>query len=331
MPDFWNNKKVLITGADGFIGSHLVEHLQERGAIIRALVLYNSFNNWGWLENIPGYLNIEVITGDIRDAENCMRMAEGIDIIFHLACLIAVPYSFQAPGSYIDTNINGTFNICQAARSHNCKLIYVSSSEVYGSAKYLPIDENHPLQAQSPYSATKISAEAIVYSFYRSYNLRTVIVRPFNTFGPRQSARAIIPSIIIQIANGIREIRLGNTFPRRDFNYVTDTCNGMALLGENENIIGETINIGSGRDYSVKEIFLLISDFMKKDAEIITDMARIRPGNSEVEHLLCDNNKIKKLTNFIPKVSFEEGLKITIQWFLTHNNITNHKSQIYNV
>lgn len=331
MSDFWEGKKVLITGADGFIGSHLVEHLQKKGAQIRALSLYNSFNNWGWLEHIASNKNVEIVTGDIRDPETCYKITFDIEIIFHLACLIAIPYSIQSPRSYLDSNVYGTFNICEAALKNNCKLIYISSSEVYGTALYLPIDEKHPLQAQSPYSATKISAEAIVYSFFRSYNLHAVIVRPFNTYGPRQSARAIIPSVIIQLAGGKDEIKVGNLSPRRDLNFVADTCAGMTLIAENEDLKGETINIGSGTDYPVKNILSLICKLMNKTVKVVTDIERIRPASAEVEHLLCDNRKIKKTTGFVSHYDLEKGLKETIDWFLKPENLVNYKSHLYNV
>jgi NAD dependent epimerase/dehydratase len=331
MPQFWQDKKVLITGADGFIGSHLTEYLQSKGAIVRALVLYNSFNNWGWLENVTDHTNIEVIAGDIRDAECCQNLTRSIDVVFHLASLISVPYSIQNPASFLDTNISGTFNMCNAAHKSNSKFIYISSSEVYGTAQYLPIDEKHPLQAQSPYSASKISAEAIVYSFYRSYGLKAVIVRPFNTYGPRQSARAIIPAIIIQIANGGKEVKLGNLSPRRDLNYVTDTCRGMVLIAQNDDLIGETVNIGSGTDHSMAEVFALICKKMNADVKLVTEQVRVRPANAEVEHLLCNNSKIVQFTGFSPAYSFEEGLEQTIKWLISEGNAANYKSKVYNV
>jgi NAD dependent epimerase/dehydratase len=331
MPQFWQNKRVLITGADGFIGSHLVEYLQSKGAIIRALVLYNSFNSWGWLENIPNHLNVEVIAGDIRDAGCCQKLTRDIDIVFHLASLISVPYSIQNPASFIDTNISGTFNMCSAAQKSNARFIYISSSEVYGTAQYLPIDEKHPLQAQSPYSASKISAEAIVYSFYRSYGLKAAIVRPFNTYGPRQSARAIIPAIIVQIASGSKEVKLGNVSPRRDLNYVADTCRGMALIAENDAMVGETVNIGSGTDYSMADVFALICKQMGANVELVADQERIRPAHAEVQHLLCNNHKIKEYTGFTPAYTFEEGLQQTINWLLIPGNMAGYKSKVYNV
>lgn len=331
MPYSWQSKKVLITGADGFIGSHLVEYLKAEGAIIRALVFYNSFNRWGWLEAIADHSNVEVIAGDIRDVGFCEKLTQGIEVIFHLASLISVPYSIQNPASFIDTNIGGTLNVCCAALRSNAKLIYISSSEVYGTAQYLPINERHPLQAQSPYSASKIGAEAVVYSFYRSYGLRAVIVRPFNTYGPRQSAKAIIPAIIIQIASGGQEVRLGNLTPRRDLIFVKDTCRGMALIGQEDKLIGETVNIGSGSDYSIADVFALICKLMNADVKVVTEPVRVRPSNAEVHHLLCDNSKINQVAEFSPGYSLEEGLGQTIRWLLTPGNIATYQSKIYNV
>ncbi len=331
MSTFWKGKSVLVTGADGFIGSHLVENLQSKGAIVRALVLYNSFNNWGWLEQLVDRSNIEVVVGDVRDADRCLKLTIGMDFVFHLASLISVPYSIFNPEVFLDNNIKGTFNICKAAESSKTILIYVSSSEVYGTAQYLPIDEKHPLQAQSPYSASKISAEAIVYSFYRSYGLKAMIARPFNTYGPRQSARAVIPAIIVQIAEGSKTVKLGNVTPKRDLNYVTDTCDGLVLIAEKEELFGETINIGSGFDYRISEVFSLICKQMNVKVELLSDPIRIRPENAEVQHLLCDNSKIKIHTGFDPKYSFEEGLSKTIKWLLEPSNIATYKSQLYNV
>lgn len=331
MLQFWKNRKVLITGADGFIGSHLVEYLQNKGAVIRALVLYNSFNSCGWLDTIADHSNIDVVPGDIRDAGCCQELTHGIDVIFHLASLISVPYSIINPTSFIDTNISGTFNMCNAAHKSNAKFIYISSSEVYGTARYLPIDEKHPLQAQSPYSASKIGAEAIVYSFYRSYGLKSVIVRPFNTYGPRQSSKAIIPAIIVQLASGAQEVRLGNLTPRRDLNYVTDTCRGIALIGQNDELIGETVNIGSGIDYSMSDVFALICKQMNANVKLVTEPVRVRPANAEVQHLLCDNSKMTQFTGFTPGYSFEEGLELTIKWLLSPGNVTSYKGKVYNV
>lgn len=334
-------KNILITGADGFIGSHLTQILfkqtQNHDSIfykadIKALSLYNSFNYWGWLEELDCIDNIKIINGDIRDPHFCNNITKDIDIIFHLAALIAIPYSYIAPDSYIDTNIKGTLNICKAALDNNIKrVIHTSTSEVYGTAKYVPIDENHPLQPQSPYSASKIGADSIAMSFYHSFNLPLTIARPFNTYGPRQSARAVIPTIITQIASGIREIKLGDTTPTRDFNYVYDTCNGLILIAENTNTIGEVINIGSNYEISIYNLFNLIKQIMNAEVKLISDNERIRPKNSEVLRLWCDNKKIQNLTNFKPKYSIEAGLKETIKWFIEPKNIAKYKSNFYNI
>ena len=326
------NKKVLITGADGFIGSHLTERLAKEGAVVKALSQYNSFNNWGWLEDVDCKDDIEILSGDVRDPNYIREVTKGVDIIFHLAALIAIPYSYVAPDSYIDTNIKGTLNVCQAARDNNVsKTIITSTSEVYGTAKYVPIDENHPKQPQSPYSATKIGADAIAKSFYNAFELPVVIARPFNTYGPRQSARAIIPTIITQIASGKKEIKLGDLTPTRDFNYVKDTCEGFVKIANCENINGEEINIGSNYEISMKDTLELIKKIMNSDVEFVTDEKRIRPKNSEVNRLWCDNTKIQKLTGFKPKYTIEEGLKETVEWFKDINNLKKYKPNIYNL
>jgi len=328
----FKNKNILITGADGFIGSHLTEMLVKEGGNVKALSLYNSFNYWGWLEDISCLDNIEVLNGDIRDAHYCKHITKDIDIIFHLAALIAIPYSYVAPSSYVDTNINGTLNIVQAARE-NCvsRVIHTSTSEVYGTALYVPIDEKHPLQAQSPYSASKISADAMALSFYNAFDLPLTIARPFNTYGPRQSARAVIPTIITQIASGVKEIKLGDVTPTRDFNYVEDTCLGFLKLASSPKTIGETVNIGSNFEISVGDTLNIIKEIMNSDVEFITDEQRIRPGKSEVQRLWCDNTKIKELTGFEPKFSIEQGLEKTIKWFLQEDNLKKYKANIYNV
>jgi NAD dependent epimerase/dehydratase len=323
---------VLVTGADGFIGSHLVEMLVAKGYQIRALAQYNSFNNWGWLEDVNCRDKIEILTGDIRDPHFCKSITEGIDIIFHLAALIAIPYSYVAPDSYVDTNIKGTLNICQAARENgNIRVIHVSTSEVYGTAQYVPIDENHPIQPQSPYSATKIAADAMAMSFFNAFDLPVTIVRPFNTYGPRQSARAVIPTIITQIANGEKEIKLGDITPTRDFNYVDDTCRGFIALAECDDAIGQTINIGSNFEISIGDTLNLIKELMGSNVEFIVDEDRIRPSKSEVFRLWCDNSKIKKLTGFKPQVDIKEGLQRTIDWITQPDNLKKYKSEIYNV
>ena len=325
-------KKVLITGADGFIGSHLTERLAKEGAIVKALSQYNSFNNWGWLEDVDCKNDIEVLSGDVRDSNYIREITKGVDVIFHLAALIAIPYSYVAPDSYIDTNIKGTLNICQAAKDNNVsKTIITSTSEVYGTAKYVPIDENHPKQPQSPYSATKIGADAIAKSFYNAFELPVVIARPFNTYGPRQSARAIIPTIITQIASGKKEIKLGDLTPTRDFNYVKDTCEGFVKIANCENVNGEEINIGSNYEISMKDTLELIKKIMNSDVEFVVDSQRIRPKNSEVNRLWCDNTKIKNLTGFEPKYTIEDGLKETIEWFCNSDNLKKYKPNIYNL
>lgn len=334
-------KSILITGADGFIGSHLVETLYHYtkiptskfyGAKIKALSLYNSFNYWGWLEEVACLKDIEVISGDIRDPHFCKTITKDIDIIFHLAALIAIPYSYIAPESYVDTNIKGTLNICQAALENNVKrIIHTSTSEVYGTAQYVPIDELHPLQPQSPYSASKIGADCIAMSFYNSFSLPLTTARPFNTYGPRQSARAVIPTIITQIASGIKQIKLGDTTPTRDFNFVKDTCEGFVALAESEKTIGEVINIGSNFEISIGDTLNLIKEIMQSDVEFITDSQRIRPKNSEVFRLWCDNTKIKSLTGFSPKYDIRRGLKETIDWIIQPQNLAKYKSEIYNV
>jgi len=325
-------KVSLITGADGFIGSTLVEMLVAKGYRVKALSQYNSFNNWGWLEDIECKNKIEVLTGDIRDPHYCKFITKGVDVIFHLAALIAIPYSYVAPDSYVDTNIKGTLNICQAAKENgNIRVIHTSTSEVYGTAQYVPIDENHPLQAQSPYSATKIAADAMAMSFYNAFNLPVTIARPFNTYGPRQSARAVIPTIITQIYNGEKEIKLGDVTPTRDFNYVDDTCRGFIALAECDESIGQTVNIGSNFEISIGDTLNLIKELIDSDVKFITDKQRIRPEKSEVFRLWCDNSKIKKLTGFKPQVDIKEGLQKTIDWITQPNNLKKYKSEIYNV
>jgi len=325
-------KVILITGADGFIGSHLVEMLVAKGYQIRALAQYNSFNNWGWLEDVKCKDKIEVLTGDIRDSHYCKLITKDVDIIFHLAALIAIPYSYIAPDSYVDTNIKGTLNICQAAKENgNIRVIHTSTSEVYGTAQYVPIDENHPTQPQSPYSATKIAADAMAMSFYNAFDLPVTIARPFNTYGPRQSARAVIPTIVTQISNGVKEIKLGDVTPTRDFNYVDDTCRGFIALAECDESIGETVNIGSNFEISIGDTLNLIKELMNSDVEFVVDENRIRPSKSEVFRLWCDNSKIKELTGFKPQVNIKEGLQKTIDWITQPDNLKKYKSEIYNV
>ncbi len=326
------NIKVLITGADGFIGSHLTEILVQKGAKVRALNYYNSFNYWGWLEVLDCLNELEVVSGDVRDPHFCKEITKGIDIIFHLAALIAIPYSYVAPDSYVDTNIKGTLNICQAALENGCKrVIHTSTSEVYGTAQYVPIDEKHPLQPQSPYSATKIGADSMAMSFNSAFDLPVTIVRPFNTYGPRQSARAIIPTIITQIASGKNELKLGDLTPTRDLNYVKDTCKGFIALVECEKAVGEVVNIGSNYEISMGEVVNLIKELMNSDIEVVEEKERVRPEKSEVFRLWCDNTKIRELTGFVPKYSIREGLEKTIAWFTNTDNLRRYKADIYNV
>ena len=323
--------KVLVTGADGFIGSHLTEMLLDNGHEVKALVMYNSFNNWGWLEGAE-HPKLEIIQGDIRDSFFCDKICFEIDIVYHLAALIAIPYSYLAPESYIDTNIKGTLNICEAAKKNGVKrLLITSTSEVYGTAQYIPIDELHPKQPQSPYSASKIGADSIALSYFNSFNLPVTIVRPFNTYGPRQSARAIIPTIISQIANGATEIKLGDLSPTRDFNYVKDTCRGFIQISLSEKTIGEEINIASNFEISIKDTLELIAKLMNSDVKFIQDKERLRPSKSEVFRLWGSNKKIHELTGFEISTSLEEGLIETINWFKNETNLSRYKSNIYNV
>ena len=323
-------KKALVTGADGFIGSHLVDLLLSKGITVRALSQYNSFNNWGWLEG-NNHPMLEVVCGDVRDASFCRHISEGVDTLFHLAALIAIPYSYLAPESYVDTNITGTLNMCQAARDNGvARIVVTSTSEVYGTAQYVPIDESHPRQPQSPYSATKIGADAIAKSFYNAFGLPVVIARPFNTYGPRQSARAIIPTIISQIANGERKIKVGDLRPTRDFNYVSDTCHGFLALAQAEGVEGEEINIATGTEVTMAETLRLIAEIMEQDVEYVVDPQRLRPGKSEVFRLCGDNKKICSLTDWKPEISLREGLSRTIQWFCDPANLQRYKSNIYN-
>lgn len=328
-----SNRHVLVTGADGFIGSHLTEALLAYGCKVRALAQYNSFNNWGWLEDIQPSPNLEIVTGDVRDPEFCRNICRDIDTVFHLAALIAIPYSYVAPDSYVDTNIRGTLNMCQAARDAKVRRIIVTStSEVYGTAQYVPIPETHPRQPQSPYSATKIGADAIASSFYNAFDLPVVIARPFNTYGPRQSARAIIPTIITQIAAGKEKISLGDLSPTRDFNFVEDTVAGFIALAETEGIEGRDINIASGTEISMADTLKTIIKLMNRDAaEVFTDPERLRPARSEVNRLCGDNTLITTLTNWRPKYSLEQGLQRTIEWFVNPINLKKYKTDIYNV
>lgn len=324
------NRPVLVTGADGFIGSHLTELLLHEGYKVRALAQYNSFNSWGWLDGVR-HDNLEVICGDVRDSDFCREIAAGCGTIFHLAALIAIPYSYVAPDSYVDTNIRGTLNMCQAARAAGVdRILVTSTSEVYGTALEVPIRETHPRQPQSPYSATKIGADAIAESFYNAFSLPVVIARPFNTYGPRQSARAIIPTIITQIAKGMRRIMVGDLTPTRDFNYVADTCRGFLALAQAEGIEGRNINIATSTEISMADTLKLIAELMHADVEYVVDPERLRPAKSEVRRLCGDNSLITSLTDWRPKYTMAEGLSKTIEWFTDPDNLARYKADIYN-
>lgn len=325
-------KKVLVTGADGFIGSHLTEALLEKGYDVKAFTCYNSFNTWGWLDMLPKekLRQAEIFSGDIRDPNGVREAMKGVDMVFHLAALIAIPFSYHSPDSYVDTNIKGTLNVLQAARDLNSERILITStSEVYGTARYVPIDENHPFQGQSPYSATKIGADRLAESFYRSFQLPVSIVRPFNTYGPRQSARAVIPTIITQLLSGKEEIKLGSLTPTRDFNYVKDTAAGFIAIAESDKTVGEEINIATQQEISIGDLAKEIIRQINPDAKIICDEQRIRPEKSEVNRLLGSNEKIKRLTNWEPKFSFEQGIEETIEWL--RQNMNHYKADIYNI
>jgi len=324
--------KVLVTGSDGFIGSHLTEMLVDKGYDVRAFVFYNSFNSWGWLDSLPKdkLAQIDVFAGDLRDPNGVKEAMKGIDMVFHLAALIAIPFSYHSPDSYVDTNIKGTLNILQAARELGTKKVLITStSEVYGTAKYVPIDEKHPYQAQSPYSATKIGADRLAESFYRSFNLPVSIVRPFNTFGPRQSARAVIPTIITQLLKGNENIKLGSLTPTRDFNYVKDTANGFIEIAKSDKTIGEEINIATQHEISIGQLANELIKQINPNAHIICDEQRLRPVKSEVNRLLGCNEKIQRLTNWKPQYTFEEGLAETIAWIKEHMDV--FKTDIYNI
>lgn len=324
--------KALVTGADGFIGSHLVEYLLEKGYDVKAFTYYNSFNSWGWLDTLEKQKlsQIEIFSGDIRDPNGVKEAVKGVDEVFHLAALIAIPFSYHSPDSYVDTNIKGTLNILQACRDFNTsKVLVTSTSEVYGTAQYVPIDENHPYQGQSPYSATKIGADRLAESFYRSFNMPISIVRPFNTYGPRQSARAVIPTIITQLLAGKQEIKLGSLTPTRDFNYVKDTVRGFYEISKSNKTIGEEINIATNQEISIGELANEIISQINPNAKIVCEEQRLRPEKSEVNRLLGDNTKIKNLTDWKPQYTFEQGIKETIDWI--KNNMSKYKIDIYNI
>ena len=331
-------QSILITGADGFIGSHLTEALVRQGHKVRAFVFYNSFNSWGWLDQCADDVKdqFEVFAGDIRDLHGVKEAMKGCDIVLHLAALIAIPYSYHSPDTYVDTNIKGTLNVLQAARELGVnRVIHTSTSEVYGTACFVPITEQHPLQGQSPYSASKIAADQLAYSFNASFGLPVVIVRPFNTYGPRQSARAVIPTIITQIASGQRQIKLGAVSPTRDFNYVKDTVAGFAAAINSEHGLGEVVNFGSNFEISIGDAAQSIAEVMNVNIDIITDEARLRPADSEVERLWADNTKAKKLFSWEPTYNGQEGFKRgiaeTAEWFEQSINLRSYKADVYNV
>lgn len=329
-----SNKKVLITGADGFIGSHLVEALIDHGCQVKAFCYYNSFNSWGWLDTFSKEKleKIEIFTGDVRDPNGVRTAMQGCDIVFHLAALIAIPYSYHSPDSYVDTNVKGTLNIIQAAKDLGVERVLVTStSEIYGTAQYVPIDEKHPKQPQSPYSASKIGADCMADSFYRSFNMPITIVRPFNTYGPRQSARAIIPTIITQLLNGFDEIKLGDLTPTRDLLYVKDTAKGFIAIAESDSLIGHECNIATNSEVTMQHMADTLIKLINPNAKIVQDQARLRPEKSEVFRLFGDNSKIIEHTNWQVEHTLEQGLKETIEWFSDKNNLTKYKAGIYNV
>lgn len=329
-------KKALITGADGFIGSHLTEHMVRQGYDVRAFVLYNSFDSWGWLDQCAPDVRgkFDVFAGDVRDPNGVRKAMEGCDVVLNLAALIAIPYSYHSPDTYVDTNIKGTLNVVQAARDLGVeRVIQTSTSEVYGTARYVPIDEKHPLQGQSPYSATKIGSDQIALSFYNAFNTPVSIIRPFNTYGPRQSARAIIPTVITQIASGKRKLKLGALHPTRDFNYVQDTVRGFLAIAESERSIGEVINIGSNFEISIIDTVRLIAETMGVEVEIETDVVRLRPEKSEVDRLWADNTKAWEIAGWKPEYAGREGMKRgmaeTVAWFSNPDNLRRYRSDSY--
>lgn len=332
MSDFWQDRAVLVTGADGFIGSHLAEHLVRLGARVRALVQYNSFNSDGWLDHSPLRDHMEIIAGDVRDPLCCRQICQGMDTVFHLAALIAIPYSYQAPQSYVDTNVSGTLNMVQGAKEAGVRrFMHTSTSEVYGTAQYVPIDEKHPLQPQSPYSASKIGADQIARSYWHAFELPVTVMRPFNTYGPRQSARAVIPTIITQMAAGAKVIKLGDITPTRDFNYVTDTVAGMCALAACDACIGEVVNIASNHEISIGETLNLIKALMGWEGTFVQDPQRLRPQGSEVFRLWGDNSKITNLTGWRPQVSLRQGLEQTINWFSQPEHLKRYRADRYYV
>ncbi|EEP61160.1 NAD-dependent 4,6-dehydratase LegB [Sulfurihydrogenibium yellowstonense] len=328
------NKRVLVTGSGGFIGSHLVERLLEEGCEVVAFVKYNSLNKWGWLDSFDKKVldKIEIFTGDIRNSDSVRKAVKSVDVVFHLAALISIPYSYISPESYVETNINGTLNILQACMDYSIeKVLITSTSEVYGTAKFVPITEDHPKQGQSPYSATKIAADYLAESFYRSFDLPVVIVRPFNTYGPRQSARAVIPTIITQLLSGYEEIKLGSLHPTRDLVYVKDTVEGFVRLAECDSAIGKEVNIATQSEISIQDLAKKLINKINPNAKIVSEDVRIRPQNSEVERLLGSNEKLKELTGWIPETDIDRGLELTIEWFKNEENLRIYKPWVYNV
>lgn len=322
--------RVLVTGAGGFIGSHLTERLVKEGYTVRAFVHYNSRGEWGWLEESPLRKEIEVVAGDVRDYDIVRKAVEGSNIVFHLAALIGIPYSYVSPLAYIRTNVEGTYNVLQAAREAGVlRFVHTSTSEVYGTAKYVPIDEEHPLQAQSPYAASKIAADQLALSLFRSYGLPVSVARPFNTFGPRQSARAVIPTILTQVLSGRETVKLGNLHPTRDFNYVADTVEGFLAIARSPETVGEVVNIGSGRETSIKKVIGIVSRIVGKEIRVAVENDRVRPEKSEVERLVCNNARIKELTGWQPRHSLEEGLALTLEWMASHLHV--YKPELYNL
>jgi NAD dependent epimerase/dehydratase len=332
-----SKKRILVTGSDGFIGSHLTEHLVRAGHEVRAFVLYNSFNSWGWLDHASPDIqsSLDIFAGDIRDPNGVRKALAGCDVVLHLAALIAIPYSYHSPDTYVDTNIKGTLNVVQAARDSGARVVHTSTSEVYGTALTVPISEGHPLQGQSPYSASKIGADQIALSFHLSFGTPVSVLRPFNTYGPRQSARAVIPSIVTQIASGKRTIKLGSLHPTRDFNYVTDTVRAFEAVMESDAVVGHVLNAGSGFEISIGDTVKVIAETMGVDVRVETDEQRLRPEKSEVERLLADATRLRDLTGWVPEYGgpdgFRRGIAKTVQWFTEPANLANYKADLYNV
>lgn len=330
-------KRILVTGADGFIGSHLTEYLVRAGYDVRAFVLYNSFNSWGWLDRAPADIkaSLDVFAGDVRDPHGVRKATEGCDTVLHLAALIAIPYSYHSPDTYVDTNVKGTLNVVQAARDLGARVVHTSTSEVYGTARTVPIAESHPLQGQSPYSASKIGADQIALSFYMSFETPVAVLRPFNTYGPRQSARAVIPSIITQIASGKRNLKLGALHPTRDFNFVSDTVRAFEAVMNSDQALGQVLNAGSGFEVSIGDTVRMIAETMGAEVTIETDQQRLRPEKSEVERLLADNSRLRELTGWAPEFGsvdgFRKGLAATVEWFTDPVNLSAYKADQYNV